>query len=111
MRAAEAASGSGDWDAVGLNAVHSAISAADALLVYHGGVRSAGESHYDAVGLLEQHVHDDGIRSKTRTLSKILAYKNLAAYEDREVSESEAREAAKLARRFLDWVELHLTAG
>lgn len=108
LRAAESASGLGDWDAVGLNAVHSAISAADALLVYYGGVRSTGDSHHDVAGLLERHVKDDQIGSKTRTLSKILAFKNLAAYEDREVTEAEGRDAAKLARRFLEWAESRL---
>jgi hypothetical protein len=98
----------GDWDAVGLNAVHSAISAADALLAYHAGVRASGDSHHDAAGLLERHVQDDQIGSKTKTFSKILTLKNLAAYEDREVSETEARDAAKLARRFLDWAQSRL---
>jgi HEPN domain-containing protein len=97
-----------DWDAVGLNAVHAAISAADALLVYYGGLRSAGDSHRDVVGLLQQHVKDDQIGSKMQTLSKILEYKNLAAYEDREVTEAEGRDAEKLARRFLEWAQSRL---
>lgn len=111
LRAAEAALQRGDWDAVGLNAVHSAISAADALLVNYGGVRSASDSHHDVAGLLEQHVKDEQIGSKTRTLSKILTYKNVSAYEDREVTEAEARDAGKLARRFLEWAESRLTKG
>ena len=45
LRASESSIKFGDWDAVGLNAVHAAISAADALLVYYGGLRSTGESH------------------------------------------------------------------
>ena len=43
------------WDAVGLNAAHCAISATDALLVHKAGIRSAGESHADAVKLLDQY--------------------------------------------------------
>ena len=105
LRAAESAVEVGDWDAVGLNAVHAAISAADALLVYYGGVRSTGESHHDVAGLLAHHVKDDQLSSKTQTLSKVLSYKNLAAYEDREVTEAEGREAVKMARRFLDWAQ------
>lgn len=108
IRAAEAATRAGDWDAAGLNAVHAAISAADALLVYYGGVRSIGESHQDAAGLLAQHVKDDQLGSKIRTLSKVLSYKNLAAYEDREVTEAEGRDAVKLAGRFLDWAQARL---
>lgn len=108
LRAAQAASGLGDWDAVGLNAVHAAISAADALLVYYGGVRSTGDSHHDVAGLLRQHIEDKELGSKIQTLSKVLAYKNLAAYEDREVTEAEGRDAEKLARRFLEWVQARL---
>lgn len=108
LRAAEAALPAGDWDAVGLNAVHASISAADAILVYYGGVRSSGESHHDVAGLLRQHVQDEQLGSKIQTLSKVLGYKNLAAYEDREVTEAEARDAAKLAWRFVDWVRERL---
>ncbi len=108
MRSSESALRAGDWDATGLNAVHAAISAADALLVYYGGVRSAGDSHHDVAGLLSQHVPDDQLGSKIQTLSKVLSYKNLAAYEDREVTETEGRDAEKLARRFLDWAQSRL---
>ena len=108
LRASESALGVGDWDAVGLNAVHAAISSADALLAYYGGVRSTGESHRDVAGLLRQHVQDDQLGSKFQTLSKVLDYKNLAAYEDREVTEAEARDAAKLAGRFLEWARSRL---
>ena len=57
---------------------------------------------------MAQHVKDDQRGSKTQTLSKILSYKNLSAYEDREVTETEGREAAKLARRFLEWAQSRL---
>ena len=108
LRASESALKLGDWDAVGLNAVHAAISAADALLVYYGGVRSTGDSHHDVGGLLRQHIKDDQLGSKIQALSKVLSYKNLAAYEDREVSEAEGRDAEKLARRFLEWAQSRL---
>jgi len=84
-------------------------SSADALLVFYGGVRSVGDSHNDVAGLLSQHVPDAQIGSKIQTLSKVLSYKNLAAYEDREVTEAEGRDAEKLARRFLDWAQSSLT--
>ena len=108
LNAVRAASSSGDWDAVGLNAVHCAISAADALLVYHGGVRSAGDSHQDAARLLELHVKGDETAPKAKSLVKIISYKHLAAYEDRELTETEAREVAKLAQRFLEWAQSRL---
>jgi len=108
IRAADSAMQAEDWDAVGLNSVHAAISAADALLVYYGGVRSTGDSHHDVAGLLAQHVQGDELGSKIHTLSKVLGYKNLAAYEDREVTSAEGREIEKLARRFLDWARSRL---
>jgi HEPN domain-containing protein len=110
LRAAESSAQVGDWDAVGLNAVHAAISAADALLVYYGGVRSTGDSHHDVAGLLRQHIKDDQLGSKIQTFSKVLCYKNLAAYEDREVTAAEGRDAEKLARRFLEWAQSRLAA-
>lgn len=103
LRASDSALSVGDWNAVGLNAVHSAISAADALLVYYGGIRSSGDSHHDVAGLLRLHVKDPQLGSKLLTFSKVLDYKHLAAYEDRSLTEAEARDAEKLSRRFLDW--------
>ena len=101
----ESSLASRNWDAAGLNAVHSAISAADALLVYHAGIRSAGESHQDAAALLKQYIKDEQTSAKAQNLSKILSFKNISAYEDRELTEAEAGDLAKLSRRFLDWAE------
>lgn len=103
LRAAESALKVGDWNAVGLNAVHSSISAADALLVHNKSLRSTGESHHDVVALLRLHLKDPQLGSKILTLTKILDYKHLAAYEDRSLTEAEARDAEKLSRRFMDW--------
>ncbi|MEK6544721.1 MAG: HEPN domain-containing protein [Elusimicrobiota bacterium] len=108
LRASESALKIGDWNAAGLNAVHAAISSADALLVYYAGVRSSGDSHYDVVGLLRQHIKDDSLGSKIQTLSKVLGYKNFTAYEDRELTEAEGKNAQKLAQRFLEWAQSHL---
>ncbi len=41
-----------NWNATGLAGVHCCISATDALLVKHAGVRSSSTSHQDVVGLL-----------------------------------------------------------
>ncbi|MFH1725080.1 MAG: HEPN domain-containing protein [Elusimicrobiota bacterium] len=103
LKSMESALAAGDRDAAGLNAVHSAISAADALVVYYAGVRSSGESHLDAAGLLELHVKGEGAASKAKSLAKILSFKNVAAYEAREFTEREAQELAKITRRFYDW--------
>lgn len=47
---------------------------------------------------------------KANTLSKILDYKHLAAYEDREITEAEALMRAKITRRFFEWM-VSLLAG
>jgi len=99
-----------EWNAAGLNAVHCAISSADALLVYNAGIRYAGDSHHDITFLLVRHVKDKDAAPKAKTLSKILDYKYLAAYEDREITEAEAMELAKITRRFFEWME-SLLAG
>jgi|SRR3989339_968098 len=95
----------GEWNAASLNAVHCAISSADALLVYNAGLHSAGDSHHNISFLLEQHVKDKEAGPKAKTLAKIIDCKNLAAYEDRELTESEALELAKITRRFFEWME------
>ncbi len=63
-----------DWDAASLNAVHCAIAAADALIIQRAGVRPASEVHSDTVALLTQHVKDDQVKPKSKSLSKILYY-------------------------------------
>lgn len=100
--------GSGDWDAVGLTAAHCAISAVDALLVYHAGMRPAGEAHHETIALMGQHVPDEQIGSKTQAYGRILSFKHLAAYEAREMTEAEAREVAKLTQRFFEWAQSKL---
>ena len=60
-------------------------------------------AHHDAASLLELHVKDEQVRSKAKVLTKILSNKNLVAYEDREFTESEAGDLAKITQRFFDW--------
>ncbi|KAF0124451.1 MAG: hypothetical protein FD154_2371 [Elusimicrobia bacterium] len=105
LHAMQAALPRREWNAAGLNAVHCAISAADALTVFHAGVRSAGDAHHDAAFLLEQHVKDKDAGPKAKTLARIMDHKHLAAYEDRELTEPEALELAKMTKRFFDWME------
>lgn len=50
----------GDWDAAGPNAVHCAISANDAVLVFTKGIRSASSKHDDSAMLLESMVQAPG---------------------------------------------------
>ena len=95
----------GDWDAAGLNAVHCAISANDAVLVLSKGIRSASTRHDDSVTLLESMVEAPGVKSATSQLKRLVAKKSLIEYEERMFRETEARGAVKNASRFLSWTE------
>lgn len=95
----------GDWDAAGLNAVHCAISANDAVLVFTGGIRSAGSKHDDSAMLLETIVQVPGTKNAASQLKRLVSKKNLIEYEERMFRNSEARDAVKNASRFLAWAE------
>ena len=100
----------GDWGAVGLNAVHCALSSNDAVLVAVKGIRSSSARHADAAELLELRVQIPGVKAATSQLKRLVAKKNLIEYEERMFRESEAREAVRNAARFLDWAERVVSA-
>ena len=91
------------WNAAGLNAVHCAISACDAVLVFYTEQRSASSDHEAAANLLESLVHVSDAKQKADTLRKILREKHLIEYEDREITQHDATELAKLTERFYRW--------
>lgn len=91
------------WNAVGLNAVHCAISACDAVLVRHMGQRSASLDHDAAASLLRALTNVPDVQQKTETLLRILTEKNLIEYEEREITRHDATELAKLTERFYRW--------
>lgn len=95
----------GDWDAAGLNAVHCAISANDAVLVFTSGIRSASSKHDGSVILLETIVQVPGTKNAVSQLKRLVAKKNLIEYEERMFRDSEAKDAVKSASRFLAWAE------
>lgn len=95
-----------NWNAVGLNAVHSAISANDALIVYHKNYRSASDKHSDSVNLLLEVFNKDADSKKNSShLLWLINRKNLVEYESRLFYEKEAIEALKHAERFLLWTK------
>lgn len=80
---AATASQKGMYNPAVVNAVHSAISAVDALTVFYKGVRHAGERHEDAVALLQTLPLEKGeLSSKTRQLSRLLGLKTSAEYHE-----------------------------
>lgn len=94
----------GLWNAVALLSVHCLISTADSVLVYRQKVRSAGERHQEVIDLLRRDRELPDLDRALNHLRKGLAKKNLAAYEDRELTTSEVGELADHADRFYDWV-------
>jgi len=94
------------WNAAVINAVHSGISACDALTVFMLGIRHAGERHEDAISLLQTvGLPRDILASKSKQLSRWLGIKNAAEYEERLMNENDAKEAVRDAETFTSWVK------
>lgn len=91
------------WNAAGLNAVHCAISACDAVLVYYTEQRSASPDHETAAYLLGALDKVPDAKPKAETLRRILHEKHLIEYEDRAFTASEAATLTKLTERFYTW--------
>lgn len=98
-----------NWTAVGLNAVHCAISCCDAMLTFHLGIRSSGEDHMQAVDLLLR-LPPDIEEGEGNTFKMIIVKKNIIAYECREFRQTEAIDILKLAERFYRWTASKLPA-
>jgi len=90
------------WAAVGLNAVHCAISCCDALLAFYLGIRSVSDDHMDAADLLMR-IPQAKSSGEANTYKRIIAKKNLVAYDCREFRQSEAIDISKQAERFYNW--------
>ena len=101
-RAARTASAAGDWSAAGLNAVHAAIAASDALTTFHLGERSRSKDHADAATLVGR-LALPGVKERSAQLGRILSVKNLVAYEAREITRREAEDLMARMARFVEW--------
>lgn len=99
---AEAALADDRWNAAGLNAIHAGISAADAAIVVSIGARSASKDHSTAVDLLRASVKE-ATASQVRQLTGLLGMKNTVEYEQRLVTEAEARSLVAQSGRLVRW--------
>ncbi|MBA4370973.1 MAG: hypothetical protein C0418_05270 [Coriobacteriaceae bacterium] len=95
------------WDAAGLAAIHAGISAGDAVLGYHGGVRSIAQDHRATVDLLKRTM-GSAADGAAKHLKRLIDKKNLVEYEQRRLTASEAADLAEQARRFLGWAREQL---
>lgn len=94
----------GKWNAVGLNAIHTGISSADALLVFSHGVRSTSPKHDDVIKLITSLISHRDIKNNISHLRNLLYIKNIVEYEVRLVDKGEAITLSKHASRFFEWV-------
>lgn len=91
-------------DAAMLNAVHSTISATDAVCVALAGRRSADPDHQRAADLLQEiGGKSREVINSVKQVRMLLAKKNIVEYESRQASSREASEAVKRATRFVNW--------
>lgn len=100
-----------NWHSVGLEAIHCAISATDALLVYLRGVRSTSKNHLDTVDLLVNQLKIVDTKNYAQNLIKILEMKNLVEYEDRLFTQNEATEILKRTERYFNWIKNQLPSS
>lgn len=92
------------WNSAGLNAVHAGISASDAAIVVSSGARSAANDHTAAVELLRTAVSESGA-TQLRQLTGLLGMKNTVEYEQRLLTQAEARSLVEQATRLVRWSE------
>jgi uncharacterized protein (UPF0332 family) len=98
-----------EWNAAAINAIHSCISACDAICVYFLGKRHTGESHENAVSLFKTiKIGSEAINTNANRIIRILRIKNMAEYEERLVTRSEAGKVLKDCKRFLEYVRKEL---
>jgi hypothetical protein len=62
----------GNWNSAGLEAVHCAISATDALLAYAGGIRCTSRAHSDAAELVKQTIRSSEAAKNCRHFLRIV---------------------------------------
>jgi hypothetical protein len=91
-------------DAAMLNAIHAAISAADAVTVALAGQRSTDPDHGRAADLLDEVGGGSSeMKSHARQLRQLLGRKNVVEYESRRAAAREAVDAVTRADRLVAW--------
>ena len=93
-----------EYNAVVLNAIHCAISSADALTVFYKGLRHAGERHEDVISLLNT-LDMKNFHNKNRQLLNLLQLQTKTLDEEKLMTESNASDSIKNASRFFNWVK------
>ncbi len=95
----------GQWNSAGLLAIHSTISASDALLGYRAGFRSTSPDHKVAADLLSRiGASSKDWSNQINRFNRIVGKKNLVEYEARSITEKEASHLVEQSDRFVHWV-------
>lgn len=97
------------YDTAVLAAVHSGISAVDAVCVQFGGKRSADPNHARAADLLVE-LGGSAPSASAAQFRMLLAKKNAVEYEARRSNAREAEEAVKRADRLITWTNRMLSS-
>ena len=95
------------WNSVGLLAVHTVISACDALTIERSGQRWSGQDHAGVLEVVRSLELSDSPRT-LRQISDVLSIKSRVEYEAREFTEVEAEAVRVKAARLLAWVVARL---
>lgn len=92
-----------NWNSTGLEGIHAAISAADALLIFLKNQKSSSKRHLDAAELVGG-LSVEGAQQAANHLVKILATKSLVEYSGDDYLPEDAEEVVKHVERFFNWV-------
>jgi hypothetical protein len=104
FKAAEQAREFEYWNAAGLLIVHAAIAFADAICVKLGGVKSRGEDHHEAIGLLDELTAAS--QEQKQALSqfrRIVDHKTSVSYAGDVYGRKDVELLWRLLVRFRDW--------
>ncbi len=93
----------GQWEAAGVNAVHAAISANDAVLSALRGLKPVSPDHKDAARVLVSQLKDADAQKAGKRFGVIVAKRSRVEYDDKRFTEKEARDMVLDTRRFLEW--------
>lgn len=91
----------GDRNSAGVLAIHTGITAADAITIHFLGLRSAGQRHLDVLAMLAQTTHPRKA-SVQRQLNELLGEKKSVEYEGRLISVGDAENMVVLSARILE---------
>lgn len=94
-----------DHDVVVTNSVHAGIAASDSICCLRLGQRSTEQDHASATNLLAR-----VDKSLANDLSRLLALKTTAAYETRRVTQLDAKNSARRARKLVEAADAALAS-